>query len=269
MHLKTFLLLLLLMSCYLLPAQLFGSRTDTSGLVWKIRFHLDASLQPLYSAIQDKYEGEYLVQASPPIWKWASWDSTRKAMHRKPIPAGERFPKFFRYYSLQLGTSLNLYKGLYLGFNYTPIFSTEFIPVKDINGNIGYYNQNALALIGLGTSISYDFPIHKRISLQPSFSLGGYMDPFQNYYEGVGQEWFKEARLAVAFRPFKRDELRVWAAWNNYSYNEKYASEIYPEKNRVVHTSLTSIFLGVGYALNIYILEDAIKDKKRKKLIAK
>lgn len=257
------------MPYYLLPAQLFGSRTDTSGLVWKIRFHLDASMQPLYSAIQDKYEGESLVQASPPIWKWASWDSTRKGMHRKPIPAGQRFPKFFRYYSLQLGTSLNLYKGLYLGFNYTPIFSTEFVPIKDDNGNIVTYEQNALALIGLGTSISYDFPIHKRISLQPSFSLGGYMDPFLNYYEGIGQEWFKEARLAVAFRPFKYDQLRVWAAWNNYTYNEKYASEIYPEKNRVVHTSLTSIFLGVGYALNIYILEDAMKARKGKRLIDK
>lgn len=266
MHKKSFLFLLLLFCHYLLSAQLFGSRTDTSGLVWKIRFHLDGSVKPFYSSLRDKYEGEFLKYStgSLPTWTWKSQDSTRKGIHRNEIPSTEKFPKFFQYYSLQFGASLNIYKGLHLGFNYSPLFSTEFSPEKDTAGNVMYYNQNAMFLIGLGTSLTYDFPIHKRVTLQPTISLGGYMDPIQNYYEGIGREWFKEVRLAVAYRPFKYDQLRLWVAWNGYTYKENQPSEIYPDKNRVVQTNVNSVFVGVGYALNIHILEDVVKDKKTK-----
>lgn len=245
------LLFVLLCAAPAANAQLFGSKTDSTGLVWKIRIHADASMLPLSSSLRDSYQGEYLNAQGG--WTWKSWDSTRTRLHKGKIPKDARFPKFFQYYQMQLGINLNLYKGLYLGFNYSPIFVTEFTQFEN------YYKQSALTLTGLGTSVGYHFrlPVAKqRLSVFPQFSIGGYTDPVLLYYEGLGREWFKEMKVSVGYRPFKYDEIRLWAAWNQYSYREKMQSEVYPDKTRIAQTDLTSFFIGLGYSLNIHIFEE-------------
>ncbi len=262
-----FALLFLLIGIQLsVSAQLFGSKTDTSGMIWRIRFNLDVGLSPLSTKVRDSYAGEY-YHTPTQTWQWRSWDSTRTGLHKLLPPQGVTTPRILQTVSGQLNVSMNLYKNFYLGFNYTPLIIQDYSSTD--SNSFNYYKT--IALVGLGTSFGYDFimPFHKRLSLQPVISLGGYADGGgEGYYEGLGSEWFKEVRLGITYRAFKYDQLRVLGAWNQFSYRENLPSIVFPDKNRTVNSDVSSFYIGIGYVVNLYIkeeIETVVKVPKVKK----
>ncbi len=260
-----FLILILLTFIQYQPAsaQLFGSRTDSSGLVWRIRFNVDGGTTPLSTVVRDSYAGEY-YNSSNEQWVWRTWDSTRRGLHRQLPPPGSGTPRFLQTVSGQLNVSLNLYENLYIGFNYTPLIIQDYATAS--SGGFSYYRT--IALIGLGTSVGYDFvmPFHKRLSAQPVITLGGYADVGgEGYYEGLGNEWFKEARLGIAYRPFKYDQFRLWASWSQFSYRENLQSVVFIDRNRTAKTDISAFYIGIGYVANLYIKEDIEETNKTHK----
>lgn len=245
-------------------AQLFGSRTDTSGMVWRIRFNLDAGVSPLSTVVRDSYAGEY-YHSPTQVWQWKTWDSTRTGLHKLLPPQGVTTPRILQTVSGQLNVSMNFFKDFYLGFNYTPLIIQDYSSAD--SNSFNFYRT--ISLVGLGTSFGYDFtmPFHKRLSLQPVISLGGYADGGgEGYYEGLGSEWFKEVRLGVTYRAFKYDQLRIWGAWNQFSYRENLPSIVFPDKNRVVKSDISSFYIGVGYVVNLNIKEEIDESPKPPKV---
>lgn len=250
---------------WLLPvsAQIFGSKTDTSGMVWKIRFSLDAGLKPLSITKRDFYSGEF-YNSGTQSWSWKTWDSTSKKL-QNTIPAQGQ-GRLSVLGSGNLSVMLNVVKDLYVGFSYTPFWFSQNYTYQAGVPPITYTSTNTAFLFGLSGSVGYDIkmPFYKRLSLQPSVSYGGYAgnDSYE-YWEGTGNESFMEGRLGIAFRPFKYNQIRAWASWQHYRYHENFASAVFPDKNRVVTTTATGVYVGLGYVFNLHIPED-MREKKSK-----
>lgn len=244
-------LLAFLMGIFTLQAQLFRARSDTSAMTWKIRFVPDIGFQTLSKTEHQFYDGEKLYyDANDSYWKWATLDSSSKG------PSALEKVSSFR-----LGVMLNLVDNLYVGFSYTPLLMRRY---KTYNWGGGPYTQlETTVLFSLGGSVAYDYhlPFYKRLTLQPSVTLGGYQS--NGFYEGPGRELFYEGRMGLAFRPFRHNQLRVWCAYQNYSYRENAPSYIY-DKNRTVKTDVAAFAWGMGYSFNIDIKEDFVRHRKEK-----
>lgn len=252
-------LFLLFAGFYQLPAQIFRAKSDTSALTWKIRFVTDIGFQVLSKTEHQFYDGEKIYfSGNQSYWKWATKDSTSKG------PSSLEKVSAFR-----LGVMLNLVDNLYVGFSYTPLLMRRY-KTYYYNGVPMGNSLETVVLFSLGGTVGYDYtmPFYKRLSLQPSVSVGGYQS--NPDYEGPGREWFYEGRLGIAFRPFRNNQLRLWGAYQNYAYRENAPSYVF-DKNRTVKTDVTAFVWGLGYSFNINIKEDykrevkAAKEPKSKK----
>lgn len=248
------LLLTLFSTIYTAKAQLFRARSDTNALTWRIRFVPDIGFQVLSKTEHDFYDGEKIYfQNNDTYWKWKTWDSISKGPS-----ALEKIS------SLRLGVMLNIVDNFYLGFSYTPLIMRRYKTYYDDQGKPIWTALENTLLFALGGTAAYDYnmPFYKRLTLQPSVTLGGYQS--NGYYEGPGKEFFYEGRMGLAFRPFKYNQLRVWCAYQNYMYRENSPSYIF-DKNRTVRTDVSAFAWGMGYSFNINIQEDGTRRHKEKK----
>ncbi len=235
-----------------LKAQIFRPRSDTSAMTWRVRFVTDIGFQVLSKTEHNFYSGERLYfDNNDSYWKWVTQDTSTKGPS-----ALEKVS------SLRLGVMLNLVDNLYVGFSYTPLLMRRYVSYYYLGQPQGSYLET-IPLFSLGGTVAYDyhFPFYKRLTLQPSATVGGYQS--SGLYEGPGREFFYEGRLGLAFRPFRHNQLRVWCAYQNYSYRENGPSYVFPE-NRTVKTDVAAFAWGMGYSFNLDIKEDFVRTKKEK-----
>lgn len=245
--------LLLFAGIHTLPAQIFRAKSDTSAMTWKIRFVPDIGLQVISKTEQQFYQGEKIYfQGNDNYWKWVTNDTSIKG------PSSLEKVSAFR-----LGVMLNLVDNVYVGFSYTPLLMRRY-KTYYYNGQPVGTNLETVTLFSLNGTVGYDYtlPFYKRLTLQPSVSLGGYQS--NRDYEGPGNEWFYEGRLALAFRPFKNNQIRVWGAYQNYAYRENAPSYIF-DQNRTVKIDVAALTWGLGYSFNINIKEDYKRERKEPK----
>jgi hypothetical protein len=239
---KSFLLIVLCLwlGMPLAQAQLFGTEGD-SARTWKLRFWLDGGFKPLAFSARDAYSGEYLNQETA-RWEWRSWDSV-----------DTRVTDFKKVNQVSLNVLLNVYRGLYLGFGYHTLVIRGFTFYAP-----GVYSTTNDALVALSGLLAYEWPIPglPRVTLQPSVGVGRYQGSY--YYTGLGEEWFGEARLGLAFRPLKRHSLRAWVAYGGYSYNEQVPSYLF-EGDRVVKNDLRYLSAGLGLSFQLHIREEPVE----------
>lgn len=237
-----------------LHAQIFRARSDTSAVTWKVRYVTDIGFQVVSKTEHDFYDGEKLYfDMNSSYWKWTTSDTSIKGPS-----ALEKVS------SVRMGVLLNIVDNLYLGFSYTPLIIRRYKSYYDDQGHIIGSNLETVPLFSLGGTVAYDynFPFYKRLTLQPSVTIGGYQSNAS--YEGPGRELFYEGRMGLAFRPFKYNQLRVWCAYQGYSYRENAPSYVF-DKNRTVKTDVNAFVWGMGYSFNINIVEDFVREQKQKK----
>ncbi|MEL7340877.1 MAG: hypothetical protein AAGM67_10350, partial [Bacteroidota bacterium] len=120
-----------------LSAQIIGSKTDSTGQVWNIRFITDASPIPVWYGFAERYKGEFYKGNQE--WEWRETDSSAAAF----------LPDDW-VYNVRLGTQLNLIGNLYIGANYS-----AYIVRRQIVFPSGGYTIETIPFITLNASVSY------------------------------------------------------------------------------------------------------------------
>ncbi|MDP5168919.1 MAG: hypothetical protein NWR72_01635 [Bacteroidia bacterium] len=247
MHKRALFLIFLSLSSISLHAQLFGPSMDTTR-TWRFKFDIDMGAVLPYFTERDAYQGESLLGSE---WTWRQFDSTLTNL-----------TSFNKINLISLSMGLNLYRGLYLGFSYHPLIVRGF---STNPGGGGVYTRERV-LVALAGNLSYDWalPFYDRISIQPSISAGNYQS--NPYHEGVGSEYFGEAKLGIGYRPLRLHYLRAWVAYGGYSYRESTPSLIFPQ-TRVVKSDFRYLNVGVGVSFRLPVREEPLPedDSKKKK----
>ncbi|MCB0846094.1 MAG: hypothetical protein KDE26_22740 [Bacteroidetes bacterium] len=233
-----------------LHAQFLGSKSPDKGRIWNIRFTIDGAAFPIDLAFKDGYQGESLVTKVDPNgvqysdWEWMDWDSVTTL---NPL---DNLQRHFR-----LGVEVNLWRGLYAGFNYSGYFVRQFnrngrsfgsgttIPFGTLEGQLGY---------------SITFKKLPRFTIQPSVFGGTYASDIYDGYEGVGQEIALGGKIALGLILSKKHGhmFRIWAGRQDLIYREVEESYVYPGKTRQYHSHWTFVNAGFGLMWNISFVED-------------
>lgn len=223
-------------------AQIIGSKTDSTGQIWKIRFVTDISPVPLWYGFAERYSGErYLGDQQ---WEWSETDTSYS----------QGFVPDDWVFNVRLGTQLNLVKDLYIGVNYT-----TYIIRKVEHYPSGGYTFRTIPFFALNASLSYPYilPFAPKLEVLPTVSFGRYQGDGYSNYEGLGDEWSFEGRLGLGIKMKKHpQQFRFWAAYSRMWYNESQQSWVYPERNREISTVWQFLNVGVGLVWHIQIEED-------------
>lgn len=224
-----------------LSAQIIGSKTDSTGQVWNIRFITDVSPVPIWYGFAERYQGEFYKANQQ--WEWRETDSSAAAF----------LPDDW-VYNVRLGTQLNLVGNLYLGANY----SAYIVRRQTVYPN-GGYSIETIPFITLNASVSYPYqlPFAPKVELLPTIAFGRYQSDGYSGYEGLGQEWSMEGRMGIGLK-LKRhpQQIRFWASYARMWYNESQQSFVYPERQRQIETMWQFVNVGVGLVWHLRIEED-------------
>ncbi|MEL7530627.1 MAG: hypothetical protein AAFN10_04930 [Bacteroidota bacterium] len=223
-------------------AQIIGSKTDSTGQVWQIRFVTDFSPIPLWHGFSESYRGErYLGDQN---WEWSETDTS----------FSEGFVPNNWAYNIRLGTQLNLVKDLYVGVNYSAYIYRRFQAIEG-----GGTAISTIPFFALNASLSYPYilPFAPKVELLPTVSFGRYQGDGYSDYEGLGEEWSFEGRMGIGLRLKKHpQQFRFWAAYSRMWYNESQQSWVYPDRMREISTLWQFLNVGVGLVWHIRIEED-------------
>jgi len=211
-------------------AQTDQEAPDTTKRSIYLTFDLDIGLEPLSSSLRDRYKGPRYernqLSPEPPEWQWVDRDTTASELQDD-----------YKLRSYKLNTSLIVWNNLNFGVTYHLFFLLD-----RETGNIG----NSIPNFAIGGLLGYDYSpdFLKGGFIHPSVSFGGYQS--NNYYEGVGQEWYFNGKIAVGYRLNNHVGARLFVANNFFLYRNEEESEKF---NRTSQTKIDISMLQFGAGL--------------------
>ncbi len=209
---------------------------DTSAKPVYLTFDVDIGLEPLASSLRDRYEGPRYdrnpLSSQQPEWKWIDRDCTITRLHED-----------YKMRSYKLNASLMIWDNLNFGVTYHVFFLLNR-QTSDLASSIPNF--------AIGGFVGYDYSpdVLKGVFIHPSVSFGGYQS--NNYYEGVGNEWYLNGKLALGYRLNNHVGARLFLAQNFFFYRNQEQSEIFDRASSTkVDLQMLNFGVGLSYRFTI------------------
>jgi len=211
-------------------------------------FRLDYGFKnPLSLKTNYLYNGEYLADNNN---EWIWLEEERSAFPLDSLPGHSLTQTNIKF---DLMISLNEQLNIGLSYNAVPYLETIGYdpPIPNVWEQRQYYFFFAIAGV---VDYNYELPMVKNLIINPAISIGSHQNEY--LYGATGRNFYYDARLAVAYRLFKRLDIRLWSSYTHFMYREKKTSEIYPDRDRVAKIDIRSINAGFGLAYRFFIFPD-------------
>lgn len=202
---------------------------DSTNRSVYLTFDLDIGIEPLVSTLRDQYQGPRYerneLKSEPPEWQWVERDSTASDLQDD-----------YKFRSYKLNTSLIIWDNVTFGVTYHLFFLLD-----RETGNL----NNSIPNFAIGGLLGYDYSPDalKGAFINPSISFGGYQS--NNYYEGVGQEWYLNGKVAVGYRLNNHVGARVFVANNLFLYRNQGQSDRFNRETKTA-IDLSALEFGAG-----------------------
>jgi len=262
---RNLLLIFIVLFAHTLVAQEVVPEEPKQKRVFDLTFRLDHSLNFPGLNMDYEYSGEYIDKVD----EWNEWDPNNPP-NPGPPPTWRMidttiiqndWSKDYNVRNVQFDILVSVTERLNIGFGYNFTYGRRIAkePIDSVMNGFGWYDYiypesieipyfintfDFPTFITLGPIVEYEFPVWKGLEITPSIFVGSYQSG--SGLEGVGREFYVDARVAAEYVLWKRLGIRAYVAYDQWGYRENETSEIFRDQERTVKTDWNAIYGGLG-----------------------